>query len=243
MSKLDFHHEKKYFYLKVKRQLTLQLNSIMKILSIALAITALITTSSHAQMYLQDVVGNPIVEKKSIDVIGTPFLDNEFLIGKVVLSDGRLYENIPLKYSTFEDELFFKNPKDNGLLSFVVPVKEFELSGIKYVRGLPAVDNFTEKSFYGLIANGKIKLLLKNYKSIMEIKPYNAVAVEKRFEDMKSYYILKDGKMNRFKPSKKDFLILFQDKSSEIDAFLKKEKIDFKNNVDLVKVFDYYDKL
>ena len=49
--------------------------------------------------------------------------------------------------------------------------------------------------------------------------------------------------MKRFKPSKKDFMEIFADKSSEIDIFLKKEKVDFKNNADLVKVFEYYSSL
>jgi len=49
--------------------------------------------------------------------------------------------------------------------------------------------------------------------------------------------------MTRFKPSKKDLLETFSDKSSEIDAFLKKEKLDFKSNDDLAKVFQYYSSL
>lgn len=215
----------------------------MKNLGISFLLTFLINSTSIAQMYLQDVDGKPILERQSVDVTGTPFLYKDFLEGTVILVNGKKYENIPLKYNAFKDELYFRNPKDNSLLSFVIPVKEFELSGQRYINGLPAIDNFTEKTFYELLTDGEIKLLVKNYKYILENKPYNSAIIEKKYEDIRSYFILKDGKMNRFKPSKKDFLIIFEDKSLKIDAFLKKEKIDFKNNLDLVRVIEYYNSL
>jgi hypothetical protein len=215
----------------------------MKNLSITLLLALLISFTASAQIYLQDVDGKTIMEKNETDIIGSPFFNVEYIEGTVTLTNGKIYENIPLKYNSLKDELYFKNPKDGSLLSFIVPVKEFELSGTTYISGLPAIDKFTNKSYYGLLADGKIKLLVKNYTSIFEVKPYNSATTEKRYENNVSYYILNDGAMSRFKPSKKDFLILFQDKSSEIDSFLKKEKIDFKNNKDLAKVFGYYNKI
>ena len=202
----------------------------------------LITGLSKAQ-FLQDIQGRVITEQSYTDVIGSPFFNNAFVNGNVVLINGVKFHSVPLKYSSYNDELFFKNPKDESLLSFVVPVKSFELLGQTYVNGFPAIDNFTENSFYELIANSSVKLLLKNYKTILENKPYNSASVEKNFMDNKVYYIFRAGKMKRFKPSKKDLMEIFADKGSEIDVFLKKEKVDFKNNADLAKVFNYYSSL
>lgn len=193
--------------------------------------------------FLQDIQGRVITEQSFTDVIGTPFFNNEFVDGNVVLTNGDKFKNVPIKYSSYGDELFFKNPKDGTLLSFVVPVKSFELLGQTYVNGLPAIDNFTKKSYYVLVADYKVKLFVKNYKTILVNKPYNSASIEKKFEDNKAYYIFKDDKMMRFRPSKKDLLATFYDKSAEIDAFLKKEKLDFKNDIDLAKVFQYYSSL
>lgn len=201
-----------------------------------------IVSKSRAQ-FLQDIQGRVINEQSYTDIIGSPFFNNEFINGKVVLNNGDKYDNVPLKYSSYTDELFFKNPKDGALLSFVLPVKSFELLGRNYLNGLPNVDNFTDKTFYQLIFDGKVKLLVKNQKTILENKPYNSATVEKKFEESVFYYAFKDGKMQRFKPSKKDLLETFADKSTEIDAFLKKEKVDFKSNDDLAKVFEYYSSL
>lgn len=193
--------------------------------------------------FLQDIQGRVITEQSFTDVIGSPFFKNEFVMGNVVLTNGDKFKDVLLKYNSYNDELFFKNPKDGSLLSFVVPVKSFDLLGETYINGLPAIDNFTENSFYVLIVDTKVKLFLKNYKTILESKPYNSASVEKKFEDNKTYYVFKEGKMTRFKPSKKDLLETFSDKSSEIDVFLKKEKLDFKSNDDLAKVFQYYSSL
>ena len=214
----------------------------MKTFNFTILLLLLINGVSKAQ-FLQDIQGRVITTQTYTDVIGSPFLNDAFVNGNVVLTNGVKFQSVPVKYSSYNDELFFKNPKDESLLSFVVPVKSFELLGQTYVNGFPAIDNFTENSFYELIANSSVKLLEKNYKTILENKPYNSASVEKKFEDNIIYYVFKAGKMKRFKPSKKDFMETFADKSSEIDVFLKKEKVDFKNNADLVKVFEYYSSL
>lgn len=214
----------------------------MKTFNFTILLLIMITGVSKAQ-FLQDIQGRVITEQSFTDVIGSPFFNNDFVNGNVILTNGNKFQSVPLKYSSYNDELFFKNPKDGSLLSFVIPVKSFELMGQTYVNGFPAIDNFTENSFYQLIADKKVKLLLKNYKTILENKPYNSATTEKRFEENKVYYILKEGKIQRFKPSKKDLLETFNDKSAEIDAFLKKEKVDFKSDNDLSKVFEYYSSL
>ena len=214
----------------------------MKTFNLTILLLLFINGVLKAQ-FLQDIQGRVITEQSYTDVIGSPFLNDAFVNGNVVLTNGVKFKSVLLKYSSYNDELFFKNPKDESLLSFVVPVKSFELLGQTYVNGFPRIDNFTENSFYELIANSSVKLLVKNYKTILENKPYNSASVEKKFEDNKIYYVFKAGKMKRFKPSKKDFMETFADKSSEIDIFLKKEKVDFKNNADLVKVFEYYSSL
>jgi hypothetical protein len=214
----------------------------MKTFNFTILLLLLINGISKAQ-FLQDVQGRPIFESKHVDVVGTPFLNENWVSGTIVLQNGLIYKDILLKYSEYDDELFFKNLKDNSMMSFVQPVKSFELLGKKYENGLPAIDNFTQQSFYELITDGKVKLLFKTYKTILESKPYNSATTEKKFQDYKAYYILRDDKINRFKPSKKDVLETFKDKNLEIDAFIKREKVDFKNNADLDKVFKYYNAL
>jgi hypothetical protein len=133
------------------------------------------------------------------------------------------------------------------MLGFVLPVAGFSLA-IKdkleiYRNGFPDIDNFTSKSYYQVLFDGGIKLVLKSTKTLIEIKPYNSPTTEKKFVENAIYYVFQNNVMTKFKPSKKDFLDLFKSKSAEIADFIKNENIDFKKNADLTKVFVFYNTL
>ena len=221
----------------------------MKKFNTTLILIFIFTIKLKAQFIqnLPDIQGNPLSESTYSDVSGTVFLYDSWLKGTVEQGNKLSYKDVELKYSTYKDELFFKNPKDGSMLSFVLPVTAFSLAINGkfdiYRNGFPAIDNFNTNSFYQVIFDGGIKLLFKSYKTLIEVKPYNSTTTEKKFVDNPVYYVLKDNVMTKFKPSRKDFLELFNSKSNEIDAFIKKEKIDFKQHQDLAKVFVYYSTL
>ncbi len=210
----------------------------MKLLT-TLVLLLYLTNASKAQVYLRDIQGRVIRETNFMGVIGSPFENDEFLIGNVMLSNDNEYEDVPLKYDIYNDVLYFKNTKDETLLSFVIPVKWFKIAGQTYLNGFPDIDSYTKNTFYGLVAGSKIKLLCKVFKTISESRPYNSPNVEKKFEGNKDYYILKEGKMYKFKPSKKDLLNLFVSEGAKIEEYIKQEKINFKNKEDLVKIIDF----
>jgi len=221
----------------------------MKKIKITLLLLFIFTIKLNAQ-YIQnlaDLQGKPLTESKYSDITGTVFLFDDWLKGSVEQGAKISYKDVDLKYNTYSDELFFKNPKDGAMLSFVLPATAFSLTVNGkidiYRNGFPEIDNFTTKSYYQVIFDGGIKLLFKSYKTLSQIKPYNSTITEKKFVDNFAYYVFKDNLMTKFKPSKNAFLEILSSKSSEIDAFIKKEKINFKDNQDLAKVFVYYSTL
>jgi hypothetical protein len=221
----------------------------MKKIKITLLLLFIFTIKLNAQ-YIQnlaDLQGKPLTESKYSDITGTVFLFEDWLKGSVEQGAKISYKDVDLKYNTYTDELFFKNPKDGAMLSFVSPATAFSLTLNGkidiYRNGFPEIDNFNTKSYYQVIFDGGIKLLFKSYKTLSQIKPYNSTITEKKFVDNFAYYVFKDNVMTKFKPSKNAFLEILSSKSSEIDAFIKKEKINFKDNQDLAKVFVYYSTL
>ena len=115
--------------------------------------------------------------------------------------------------------------------------------GLVQTLSRKTTDNFTSKSYYQVLFDGGIKLVLKSTKTLIEIKPYNSPTTEKKFVDNAIYYVFQNNVMTKFKPSRKDFLELFKSKSAEIADFIKNENIDFKKNADLTKVFVFYNTL
>ena len=209
----------------------------------------LFTFSSKAQFIqnLSDLKGKPLVENLSSDISGSPYLLDDWSKGTVEQGNKVSYKDVDLKYNLYKDELFFKNPKDGSMLGFVLPVAGFSLA-IKdkleiYRNGFPDIDNFNRKSYYQVLFDGGIKLLLKSTKTLIEVKLYNSPTTEKKFVDNAIFYVFQNSVMTKFKPSRKDFLELFKSKSTEIGDFIKNENIDLKKNADLTKVFVFYNTL
>ena len=209
----------------------------------------LFTFSLKAQFIqnISDLKGKPLVENLSSDISGSPYLLDDWLKGTVELVNKVSYKDADLKYNLYKDELFFKNPKDGSMLGFALSVAGFSLV-IKdkieiYRNGFPEIDNFNKKSYYQVLFDGGSKLLFKNHRTLLEVKPYNSPTTEKKFVDNAIYYVFQANVMTKFKPSKKDFLEMFKSKSAEIADFIKNEKIDFKKHDDLVRVFVFYNSL
>ncbi len=215
----------------------------MKKLKIAFLFFFFIISQADAQ-FARYKDGKPATEISYTNVTGTPYLYDYWSPGVVELKDGRSYKDVALKYDACNNELIFKNPKDDAVLAFADPVKSFgmEHAGVKEVfsNGFSKIDGFDEETFYQVLYGGGTKLLYKLKKNLMETKPYNSATVERSFNINVFYYLVKDGAIQRFKPSKKEFLVLFKDKSADVETFIRKEHIDFKNNNDLVKVLEFY---
>ncbi len=70
-----------------------------------------------------------------------------------------------------------------------------------------------------------------------------AAGTTKSFKDEQDYYILKNGTMTPVKRDEKDILAALADKEPQVTAFIKSNRIKVKNDVDLGKLFDYYNTL
>ncbi|WP_231464072.1 hypothetical protein [Pedobacter sp. Leaf132] len=193
-----------------------------------------------------DVIRTPIKEKKYTDVEGTPYLIDKWSKGKVTLINGKHYQYDSLKYNLMDDKLIFVDA--GKMMYFAEPVAKFELmdskSGnyLKYKNGLPAIDALSNTSYFQIINDNKAGLYKRINKSITESKQYGSAVVIKAFHTTSSYYSLKNGIFSKIVPNKKSILALFDDKENQFDEYLKNQKVDFKNDADLDKIFTYLNK-
>jgi hypothetical protein len=203
-------------------------------------------------LYAQDLNGSPIREKKYTDVNGSPYLSNNWEKATVQLANGQTYNNVEVKYDLVADDLTFKSPKGDSL-SFAQPVKEFKLSYISdnqsqthlYRSGFPATGaKTTDRSFYEVLYDGGVKLLKRRAKSVwMETTTYGTATQTKNITERVTYFAYKGGQMVPIKQDKKSILAALSDKSAQIEKYVKDNKIDWKQDADLVKVFEYYNSI
>lgn len=216
--------------------------------SIKILIILLVTIPSFLKAQgLQEMQGRPVFEQNFTDIIGKPFLYDEWVRGNVELSNHQVFNDLALKYNTYTDEVYYKEPTNGNAMNFLDPVVKFDLDKNgeleTYANGFPRLNNFGSKTYYQILADGKAKLLYKRYKALIESKDFNSATSTKSFSEYNGYYFFKDGVIQKIRPSKKEFLTLFKDKEEQVKDYQKKELIDYKSNSDLIKLVLFYNSL
>lgn len=219
-----------------------------KILLIICIFFVLLNKNNAYAQFVQDINGRPFNANKYADVTGSPFLFDKWMEGIVKLQGGDTYKNIPLRYDAISNELYFKSKKGDTL-TFVEPVVEFQLLGeaggakTTYRRGYANIGKYTIDTFYEVLTDGTAQLLKRTSKYIVKNKPYNSATETQTVNEDISYYIFADSKMTLIKKDKKYVLPALNNKQTELDAFIKSNNLNLKNDDDLTKLVVYYNSL
>ncbi|UOE49760.1 hypothetical protein MTO98_01570 [Mucilaginibacter sp. SMC90] len=202
--------------------------------------------------YLRDYTGRPYYLKTNDGTQGSALLTDNWLNGTVNFANGKT-ANAILNYNIYGDELLFKSPQDSSIQAFVDPIKSFSLkdasieacdiTDVSFSSGFPAVDEQTAKTFYLVVGEGKTKLLKCYKKKVIESKDFSSQITTKTFTTTNSYYLFANNQMTKVKPSQKAMLVAMNDKADKIQEYVKANKVDFKSDVALAKLFSYYNSL
>lgn len=202
---------------------------------------AWVTTYAQAQIAISsDVIGGtPLTGQSYTNVKGTPYLIDTWELGTVTLASGKKFENISMMFDQVANMVIFRDA-DGSSKAFSQPVAAFSIKNnadvYNFERGPDGV-------FYQKLLTGKLTLWKKNHKSLIDEKPYGSATVQRNILNNTSYYSGELTKLTKIKTDKKSILALFGDKSSEVEAYIKKNKLGTKEDLDLIRIFDYYNNL
>ncbi|MBB6108280.1 hypothetical protein [Mucilaginibacter lappiensis] len=207
--------------------------------------------TAHAQV-IHDVQGNPYMEQSYTEVEGNPLLINSWVEGAIDFVNGKTVTS-KVKYDLVKDALLFQNKSDTTALYFVEPVKAFKLNSPVgeesdillpiFNSGYPAIDSQTPASFYQVIAGGKTQLLKHYRKVIRTDQAFNSATATKTFVLTDIYYLFANNQISRIKPNQKSILTALSDKTEQLKAYMKSNAVDYKSDVSLAKLFNYYNSL
>jgi hypothetical protein len=202
--------------------------------------------------YLLDANGRIFVNPY-IDVAGNPFFLEDWKPGKIKVKD-TVFTNIRVRLNLLSQEVHFLRLTDN--IEMVAPAGTVgEITLIDSTRnppsvnifqcGFPAIDNQNEKNFYQLICDGRIRFLEAMRKTIYQTKDDMSGETRKEFREYDDYYFFLPGVsgLQRMRKDKESVTALMKDKNSQVEAFLKNNKISFKSIDDIKKLVDYYNSL
>jgi len=200
---------------------------------------------SNAQnMYSESLSGVPIKVKIYSDVVGNPYLSEQWLKGIVTLENGTKSGVLDLRFDQVTNTLSFKN-QNGEELNFANRVKEFTLKPFdrfterNFKRDFPALKDVTPDDFFEVLEDGNAALLKYTKKTVIDSKVYASATVERNIDEKISYYLFIDGKLDKISATK-TLPDIFKKKSDLMKSYLNENKINTKNENQLIDLVKFY---
>jgi hypothetical protein len=197
------------------------------------------------RIFLRDASGLDIRSQSAVIENANYLFHPDYLKAALYTRAGKLKSDAKYKLILQENRLFYMEA-DGSDMEVVSPIYriEFEMpsgSVTVFEKGFDVIDNLNQNNFYQVLADGKAKLLMDT-KFATETKMVYGTGAVTTTDKLINYYGAIGSKI--IKVSKEDNLLsLMEDRSAEMAAFIKKEKIKVKRQADLEKLFNYYNQL
>ena len=200
--------------------------------------------------YLNDISGRPFLESNYADVEGSPYLTDAWVKGTVKFSNGKTHTDIYIKYDQVADELLFRDA-ENHTMRFVDRISEFKIIYLAndkayeklFRNGLINIDENNVNAFYEVLIDGRISLLKRTRKKVNEIKAFDSTVAVKRIAEVHDYYLSRKGELFRLKKDRKSLLALLNDQAEQIEKFINQNKLNIKEETQLISIISYYNSL
>lgn len=166
------------------------------------------------------------------------YSNSDWQIGKIRY-DGIWYNDLPLRYDIYKNEVMVNHPNNIPIILFGERVQQFHFAGLHFYRLKSGIKNEPPADIYQLLADGKIKLLSRRSKIIEE--NLENKKVEKKFIEQHKYYLVKDGEYHLVR-NQNSMLNLLSDRRQEILKDLRKNNIRFKKDREkaIIHIADFY---
>ena len=209
----------------------------------------MVSFSINAQV-MEDRDGRPILDRRYTDVQGSPFFADSWIKGSVKMQNGKSYSAVELKYDQVADELLFKNAKGE-MLNFVDPVQEFRLftadqpdaAVLLFRNGYKPVIEASAKAFYQILSDGQTPFAKRLNKKMLERTPYGSATVIRTFEEIPTYYVIKNGLPVKIRKDRKSLFAALGDYPDELEEFITAKNLNLKSDADFIMLMNFYNSL
>jgi hypothetical protein len=185
------------------------------------------------------------IDGSTTEVEGSVYLDEHFVNGDIITEQSEHFAEIPMRYNAYMESIEIKL-SDGIIYSLKDPSKIQQIllkSRILVYTDFGSADK-KRSGYLFVLYQGKSSLYVRIAKAFKEGIPSNGITPEtppKIIDKPKEYYIKLKDELPRYFSSKKELLELLKSHESEIEGFMKTEKVKTNNEDDLIKVLTYYD--
>jgi hypothetical protein len=213
---------------------------------LTLPIFAQITGNAIPSVQFADANGR-LLPASGAGIQGTPYVFEQFGMGKVVFVNGMESVDSSLNYSYFDHKLYYTQKK--GLYVVNQQAKSFVLNSVdkennqvskQFMCLFPSVDDNTPATFYEVLGTGDMLQLLKyTHKRIKETVVYGGAPTKEYVSDDLFYIydkaakkMLAMGSALSLKSVKK----ILPTYATQIDAYLNANKLNLKKEADMIQL-------
>ena len=177
------------------------------------------------------------------EVGGSPFFNNEYILGSVQVNNEKKVTNVPVKFNIFNNAVMVqKEGKDMKLVSFDLvsfdePGNNGTVKHINFRQGYPEIDDHTGTTIYQVLAFGPKIHLLKFLSQKVEDAPTLGDYSRREIVTSQQLYIfIPGGIITKLKSGKKSLMDALTGMSEKIEASIKAGDLNLKNESDLVEL-------
>src|SRR6188768_1537939 len=203
--------------------------------------SARISTTPVMPSVVGSIDGKPLYILGENEIEGSPYFNDEWMEGKVLLKSGNEIGMLPLKLCLYNCELYYEQ---NGISYSIDSVREVRFqkktdSNIYVFRVFPAMGQEKNEGminiFMQVLVNGKISFLKFEKRSIEQYKDVSQ-AIHFRFKTIYKYYIsVDDGRLQQVKFSSESLLSVLGGYQEEANQLLKVEKVKLKSEPSFIE--------
>jgi hypothetical protein len=198
--------------------------------------------------FFKTVGGEPLMNAKFVRVVeGTPYFTERWMKGNVLIEESE-YRNILLRVNILETSLEFMDGKGEAMVC-TMPIKQVILKdsvkGAQYhfvhSSFLPESSELKQSWLMELVS-GPASLYKLEKKTINETRPYGSATTEQRILNTYGYFVSVNKELIRVKRTT-DIPELLVSKKSMLLDYIKSNKLNSKDEKDMVRLINYYNSL
>jgi hypothetical protein len=145
--------------------------------------------------------------------------------------NGIVYSNVMMQYDLVTDKLVVQTATGNIFIALFSPrIKEFSFSGHKFIWLQKNDKPSPPEGFYEIMADAKATLLVRSAKIISEKIVDNTL--QRKFEETKKYYILKDDGIYYQVSNKNSLLSILKEKRREVQNVISNRKLKYRKDAE-----------
>jgi len=190
--------------------------------------------------------------EKSLVAEGSFFINNNWLLGDVLLFDERIIEKMPLKYNLRDDQLVILDETQISRVLRFDKIDKFVWFDIDKKRNITFTNSLEFNSngsglvgFLEILVEGEW-FLYRHYNLILTRGNYSITHDAGQLNDEyvieENFYLGKDKTLYAAN-KKKEIKSLLNDKNPEVEKFIKSRNIKFNKEEDLASLIRYYNSL